>query len=298
MFTDSDVGALRASTELLEHGIIDETVQLAMARTLGQTMSRLAEWQVEVVSRRILDNLAEAGAVPSADEIRRVASDVTSETVPALEALLLHAWRRHLAAAAERTFAGAGPNSTRKELVVGFADMVGYTRLTRHIDEHQLNDLLEAFESNATAVIAKGNGWIVKNVGDEVMFATESPDDAAKIALELQESTAESGQTPQLRVGLAAGPVLQRFGDLFGSVVNLASRLTGVAHPGTVLIDDNLYQALRDDPAYNLKHLKGFVFVDSTGCAPTPCVAANRWTELGRSSEKTGIRKPTREHKI
>ena len=40
-----------------------------------------------------------------------------------------------------------------------------------------------------------------------------------------------------MRVGLATGLVISRMGDVFGTTVNRASRLTSLARPGTVLVD-------------------------------------------------------------
>ncbi len=151
--------------------------------------------------------------------------------------------------------AAPAPDSTRI-LAVGFADMVGYTRLTRHLHPDELSTLLEAFESTTAAAIAENGGWVIKNVGDEVMFAAESPLAAARIALDLQESTMTVGTTPELRVALAYGPVLQRFGDLYGSVVNIAARLTGVARPGTILIDDGAAAELAGEREFTIRHLR------------------------------------------
>jgi adenylate cyclase len=61
---------------------------------------------------------------------------------------------------------------------------------------------------------------------------------------------------PELRVGLAYGQVLQRFGDLYGSTVNTAARLTGVARPGTVLIDDGAATQLSGRPEFAMRHLR------------------------------------------
>ena len=140
--------------------------------------------------------------------------------------------------------------------MVGFADIVGYTSLTRQLGARELSDLLERFESASTSVIGRHQGWVVKTVGDEVMFAVESPADAAEIALQLREQVLPDETDPELRVGLAMGPVLVRFGDLYGSVVNTAARLTGSARPGTVLIDEALAHELADAPGYYLKQLR------------------------------------------
>ena len=58
----------------------------------------------------------------------------------------------------------------------------------------------------------------------------ESPGGAAEIALRLAESYRDD-QTLSTSVGLAYGPVLEREGDLFGPVVNLASRIVNIAYP-------------------------------------------------------------------
>ena len=68
---------------------------------------------------------------------------------------------------------------------------------------------------------------------------------------------------PQLRIGIAHGMVLTRYGDVYGEVVNLASRLTSEARPDTVLVDREIAEALRDDPRYDIKrvgtkHTRGY----------------------------------------
>jgi adenylate cyclase len=57
---------------------------------------------------------------------------------------------------------------------------------------------------------------------------------------------------PQVRVGLATGEVVSRIGDLFGTPVNLASRLTALAAPGAVLTDTTTASALEGSAAFAL----------------------------------------------
>lgn len=254
-YTDADIAAIQRFREVGILAGADIRQQAATARTIGQTMARLAEWQVDLVLDEIDRRVAAAGADGDREQITRTA---TAETVELLESLLSYAWRRHLDAALSRNLeeeTAPAADSTRV-LAVGFADMVGYTRLTRHLHPDELSTLLEAFESTTNDAIAENGGWVVKNVGDEVMFAAESPLAAARIALALQESTMTVGTTPELRVALAYGPVLQRFGDLYGSVVNIAARLTGVARPGTILVDDGAAAELDGEQEFNIRHLR------------------------------------------
>ena len=258
MYTDADVDALSLITRMVDTNVVDKSMEVAVARTLGQSMSRLAEWQVGVVNSYIASRIEadEADAEADRDKIRAEARAIAAETVPSIERLQNYVWRRHLAAAAGRALAVDATGGARHTVAVGFADMVGYTSLTRRLDVDELTTLLEEFESVATTIIAGGHGSVVKNVGDEVMFQTVDPVDAARIALRLHEAFADRDDVPALRVGIAVGPVLARFGDLYGSVVNIAARLTSNAHPGTVLVDSETADALSDADEFYLKSLR------------------------------------------
>ncbi len=56
----------------------------------------------------------------------------------------------------------------------------------------------------------------------------------------------EAAELPALRAGIAIGPALQRAGDWYGHPVNLASRVTGVARPGSVLCTQEIRDAAGD----------------------------------------------------
>ncbi|MFB7720619.1 MULTISPECIES: adenylate/guanylate cyclase domain-containing protein [unclassified Nocardia] len=257
-YTDADIEAAQAFSRLNVLASADIHRQTTAARTLGRSMARLAEWQVDLVTEEILARIAaRAAAEPEADRTE-LAREVTAEVVEEFEALQRYAFRRHLDAALARSLDnGAVAGDTLRVLAVGFADMVGYTRLTRHLEPDELSALLEAFETATSNAITAHGGWVIKNVGDEVMFAANTAEQGARIALAIQEAaTASHGVTQELRVGLAYGEVLQRFGDLYGSVVNVAARLTGVARPGTVLIDEGASYAIGGDPQFDLRNLR------------------------------------------
>jgi adenylate cyclase len=239
-FTDADVEALRILVALEEDGFIDPSMESSLARKLGQTQSRLASWQaamfLDIVSRLSRDEGVE----------------VATLVLPAMERLQSYVWRRHLAAAMGRSAGGL----THGVRVVGFADIVNYTRLTRQLSEARLGDLIERFEGLAADVVAEHRGRIVKSIGDEVLFVADAPADGAEIALALHERIGAEGDLPHLRIGLAYGNVLIRLGDIYGEVVNLASRLTSEARPGTVLADRELAAALDGRPSYRVRRLR------------------------------------------
>ena len=67
-----------------------------------------------------------------------------------------------------------------------------------------------------------------------------------ELALELIDAAdAEGEDFPQLRVGVAAGAALSRAGDWYGRPVNLASRVTAIARPGSVLATREVRDAVR-----------------------------------------------------
>ncbi|WP_067450856.1 adenylate/guanylate cyclase domain-containing protein [Actinomadura macra] len=243
-FTDGDVDALREIKELLGNDLVDEAMVLQLVRAVGQTMGRLASWLGDVWLQRLGD--LPSGEQPSSDAVL-AALAATEELRPAFERLLLHGWRRQLAAAGMRaaaTTAAADPAAGIARLAVGFADVVSFTRLSRHLDGDALAAFVERFESTAAEAVAEQGGRVVKTLGDEVLFVASDPRAAAEIGLRIAERFNADPDVPQVRVGMAYGEVIQRLGDVFGTPVNLAARLTATAYAGTVLIDGALASAL------------------------------------------------------
>jgi adenylate cyclase len=242
-FGQVDLDALELVQELLGDGSLDEAEALAIARTLGQSMARLAEWQANLLRRTI----AERGSVDDPDAV----VDSVRTLVPLLEKLQVYTWRRHLIVTAGRmmgSIAGSDDDgSDRTErTTVGFADVVGFTALSRAVDADELRSLLERFESVSTDVVSRHGGRIVKTLGDEVLFVCPDVSGALDIAFDLHADVPDDGGRLALRIGLAYGEVLPRYGDVYGPVVNIASRLTSHARPGTTLLDDELTHAVRE----------------------------------------------------
>lgn len=251
IFTDRDLEAVRLMTRLTDAGVLVPDVREAVARAMAQSLSRLAEWQVTMVARVIEEQYGQV----TPDTSR----ETTAAVLPALEELQSYVWRRHLAAAVRRMTVVAGAEGEDPDtwpLVVGFADMVGFTRTTRRRSTTELSEMIERFGSTTTEVIADGHGRIVKTVGDEVLFVADDTVHGAAIALALQDRVRAEPALPELRIGLAAGPVLVRYGDVYGEVVNIAARLTAHARPGSVLADRGVADALTGDPRFTLRPLR------------------------------------------
>ena len=250
-FTDADVTALEVLSTLIDSGFVGPETEASIARAMGQSLSRLADWQT--------DMLADALSRPGPSGERRAATpddavEVARALLPRMRDMQHYVWRRHLAANADRLLSAAAPGD-RRQLAVGFADLVGYTSRSRGMGGRELGAMVEDFEAIAAEVIARHHGRVVKTVGDGVLFTASRPVDAVEIGLQLPEAW-DAEDRPPLRVGAAYGPVLTRLGDVYSPVVNLASRLTSLARPSTVLVDRELADGLREESAYKVRPLR------------------------------------------
>ncbi|MFN8155978.1 MAG: adenylate/guanylate cyclase domain-containing protein [Candidatus Nanopelagicales bacterium] len=252
-FTDEDVDALVLLSTLVRRGVFDQATAVDVVRALGRTTGRLASWQVDTFGRE----LSRRGVIDPADPLStESAARLFRETevlLPALERLVVHGWRRHLAAALERGLAAAeaGAEGETVAQTVGFADIVGFTRLTRNLDEHELATLVVRFESRSADIVAAHGGRTLKTLGDEIMFVAADPESGADIALRLVHE--QDAMIPGMRAGVATGEVVTRRGDVYGTTVNLASRLTEEALPGMVLCDATTAGALAGHDGFLLE---------------------------------------------
>ncbi|MCU1590767.1 MAG: adenylate/guanylate cyclase [Frankiales bacterium] len=246
-FTELDVDALRTAVALRDSGVVDTDTLLVLARAMGQGLARLAEAQVGVFKGRAADLTPE--------QAHEQAEAAAQDVLPGLERLMVHVWRRQFAAATERSFAsllGGG----HPVLAVGFVDLVGFTQTSRESDARDLAALLEQFERETSLRVTAFGGRVIKMLGDEVLFVTDDICGAAEVALATVAAHAQDQRLPEVRAGLALGPVLDRLGDIYGEPVNLASRLTAEARPSSVLVDLQAADALREDASYELVPLK------------------------------------------
>jgi adenylate cyclase len=236
--TEADVLALRRLSGLVEAGLLSESMAIQVARSTGQTTARLADWQTD----SFLEGLTEP---PEPGMTRaEVAYPLIELLLPELEEFIDYVWRRQLAAATSRVAQADDDEAINRRLAVGFADLVGFTRLTRRLEEEELGELVEAFETTCADLVAAHGGRLIKTLGDEVLFVSDDPGIAAEIGLRLIETMSGDETMPELRVGMSFGTVTTRMGDVFGTTVNLASRLTSIAPREAALVDVELAEAL------------------------------------------------------
>jgi adenylate cyclase len=298
VFTEADLIALQSLAGLVRDGIFDEPTALAMTRAFARTTDRLSVWQAQLMAEAIGELSLQAGTAGSAENTEADAGLDTTRAMPDLataraaavkladiaddlEPLLIYAWRRHLSAAISRMVTDSEPIEDQPGVVrsVGFADLVSFTRLVRRLSERELARVVQRFEALASNVVTAHGGRVIKTVGDEVLFVAIGAAPAAAIALDLVQAMAEDDVLPDLRVGMASGRVVSRLGDVFGTTVNRASRLTAIARPRTVLVDDGLAASLASMSGFEMSPLRRRTL---RGIGPVTPWALRRADQAGR----------------
>jgi adenylate cyclase len=254
-FTRRDVEALHFVADLNRGDGPGREAMLQMARATGQSLSRVAHMHVRTIASRVEDIVREGGISDheAADRVAELAESLLRRHEP----FLGYIWRRHLLAALSQVVAGASEQGAEDEgAVVGFADLVDFTAASQQLTEDELAEVVDRFERIAYQEIPDRGGRVVKTLGDEVMFTNTTARAAAGTALALAAACKADSTLPDVRVGLAVGPMLAWEGDLYGPTVNLAHRLVGVARPGTVIVSDLLAERLSADDDFVLVEIR------------------------------------------
>lgn len=242
--TQADIDAARRLKAFQEVGLPPGEF-LKVARTIGMAMARIAEANRSLVVRTVLrpGDTERDLALRLADTARQLMPLVGPSLGYALQLHLLDQIRRDVIAAADLV---SGEIGGATETAVCFADMVGFTKLGEQIGIEELALIAGRLEEIATTV-SEPPVRLVKMIGDAAMMVSTDPLALVETALTLVETADEEGEDfPQVRAGIAFGPALAQAGDYYGRPVNLASRITGVARPGSVLADQGATEAIGD----------------------------------------------------
>ena len=250
IFTDADLDALATVQGLIALGFAEIEIAIQLARVIGQSMARITEAEIQAAP-----GLRDPESSARSAELYALTA---GGTIDGIARLMEYAWRRHLQAAARRVSANlqAGGSELEASLVVGFADLVGFTVMSQQLSQAELAEVVGRFEALAFDTIAAEGGRVVKMIGDEVMFVVATPEQGARIGLDLAEAYGDDERLSDVRVGLACGSVLAREGDFYGPVVNLASRIVNIARPGSVLVSEAMHEALVEDGGFEWRSLR------------------------------------------
>ena len=242
VYGDDDVEAAESMKLFLDAGFAGERID-EITRVLGEGMGRLAA----TIAASFVDTFLEAGE--SEAEVALRFAELADQLTPAFAPILVAGFKAHLRDSVQRGVLGlaeleAGDIAGAQDLAICFADLVGFTRLGGQVEVGELGTVAGRLASLAASVTV-APVRLVKTIGDAAMFVSPEPGALVDVALRLVDAFEEE-ELPSLRAGIASGPALVRAGDYYGNSVNLASRVTGVARPGSVLCTREVRDAAGD----------------------------------------------------
>ncbi len=239
--------------------VFGETAILQALRVIGNSFVKIAEAEVAVLRLSFEVPFLEAGG--SDLDVMDGYERLTRMLLPEVEGVFSSLHRLHLARAARRGWAvDEASGATLAALAVGFADLAGFTSLAGRVSTTELAGIVDSFDEHVGDVVMSAGGQVVKLIGDEVKLVADAVSDGLTIARTLATGIPGAEDLPAVRVGLAAGEVLNRDGDYYGSVVNLAARLVDLAEPGEVLLSGAAAAAASSDEVEPMAavEVKGF----------------------------------------
>jgi adenylate cyclase len=236
----------------------DQIVQIT--RMLAEGLSRAAEvMRYASLSANLIPGATELDVATGAEAILREAAPVLG---PMIHEMLLFQLRHLMETeAVNATERAEGQHLPGARLVtIAFADLVGFTLLGEVVPPEELEQLAHRLADLAREVAVPPVRFI-KTIGDEVMLVSSDPVALLDAVMDLVDATDGDDDIPRLRAGVATGMAVSRAGDWFGSSVNLASRVTGAARPGSVLVSESARDAIGDDDRFTwsfagARHLK------------------------------------------
>jgi len=264
VLSDDDLESAKLGVRVREAGFDDDHV-LEANRVLGRWMARFAEALGALGAEVVL----EAGA----DELelaRRFAA-VAEEQLPLAREWLQHVFVMHFRQMLRHEAVTLQERTTgridHRSQAIAFADLVGFTELGETVAVEELGTVAARLQRLAGEVV-EPPVRLVKTIGDAAMLVSEDNEALVQTALELVARADDAREGfPQLRAGVACGPALNRGGDWYGRPVNVASRVTSVARPGSVLVTSGVKDAIDLDGKFGcsfagkrkLKGVKGEV---------------------------------------
>ena len=156
-----------------------------------------------------------------------------------------------------------GANEELRVISALFVDLAGFTSHTERSNPEDVRSRLSIYHRRVREDVERFGGSVEKLMGDGVfaVFGVPSaheddPERAVRSALRMQASVDEINAEDHsldlsIRIGIATGQAIVMLDDtgiderIIGDVVNTASRLEGVAEPGSVVIDERTYLAVR-----------------------------------------------------
>jgi len=146
--------------------------------------------------------------------------------------------------------------STRKQITILFTDIEGSTRYwdTRGDIDGRL--MVDYHNRLIFPVIKKFKGKIIKTIGDAIMASFSKSEQAVKAAIAIQQMLKKTRRQDKnfglkVRIGIHTGKAIVEHSDVFGDVVNVASRIEQIGQGNEIFLSENTADKI-DKKAYGL----------------------------------------------
>ena len=243
VLTAEEVELAKSAATLLEAGIERQSF-LELTRAMSQAMAGVAASLTSTFGASLLrpgDTERDLG-LRYAETLREL-GPLAGPTLTQMLNLRLREQIRQTVVGQAELQRGRLPDA--QQVVVGFVDIVGFTRLGERVPPEELGAVVTGFEEQVDDAV-RPPVRLVKTIGDAAMLVAPEAPPVLDTMLGLVESSREDDDRPLLRAGIASGEALPRAGDLYGRPVNLASRLTSFARRGTVVTSKDVRDAAED----------------------------------------------------
>ncbi|KUH94513.1 adenylate/guanylate cyclase domain-containing protein [Mycobacterium sp. IS-3022] len=243
----ADADAVRHAKTFLDLGYDPDDV-VAVMRVLVESLGHAAAMMREAALKTLLrPGSSEIELALATERLAEVAAPLIGPMMDDLLRLeLRHSFALEAVNAAERA-AGSLPGA--RPVTVAFADLAGFTSLGEALPAEELERIASRLAELAHDVAITPVRF-VKSIGDAVMLVCADAAPLLQAVLDLADA-AKANRLPALRIGLASGSAVTRAGDWFGSPVNLASRVTASAQPGSILVTESTRDAVDSLPNLN-----------------------------------------------
>lgn len=130
-----------------------------------------------------------------------------------------------------------------------FADIVGSTRLYENLGDLEAAECVNLCLFKMSEITGHHNGQVINTIGDEILSRFVHAYDAFKAAIAIQEyfnsnCIGSQNVTISMRIGIHYGEIVNKDADVFGDVVNVASRVANIATSRQILLSDNIRKEL------------------------------------------------------
>jgi adenylate cyclase len=245
VYSEDDVRAIERTRRFEEAGFTEDA-QMEASRVIGHAMAQVADALRGITRRTFI------GPGSTERDVGLRYAEAARATVPLLGPVLEYVLAVHLREQIRQDVVAAadlarGPGAGSATVTVCFADLIGFTRLGEELPAEELGAVGGRLGELA-AEIVRPPVRLVKLIGDAAMVVSRETDPVLGAALALIEAAdAEGEDFPQLRAGVARGEAVAHGGDWYGRPVNLASRVTQIARPASVLATAEVKEAASDD---------------------------------------------------